>query len=188
MTSDELKQVNEEFKKANFGYLNQLIQLEEKIIGDTQGIIMGLKVPRLGLTITDKINELFSNFEVSNEPLRSQVIVVLTLKYLMIAYQNYVFKVDSYMRSFISAKEANDKDRGFDILRKRADFELLWDRFDSDLRNLDFRKDLELMVSSVKPLPCNAPKETILKLCTEELNNINYSHKNVMENNTQRFM
>ena len=141
MTADELRKRNFDFIKKNNEFIGNMMKIEDAIIEGAEDIFPGIKIPKVAYTMADKVNELFTTMESTEEPLDQKVVIITEIQYFLITCQIFMQKVDNYIKKYIVAKE---KKYALEAERKRIE-----ENHDNSLSSEEIKMRLEVIESEL---------------------------------------
>ena len=165
---------NEEFKNKNNEFIMAMMQIEDKIKADVNGIVGDFKLPNIMYTIAEKINEILNTMEKSHEALNQQVTVVIETQYLLNICNAYMKNLDSFVKRFVAAVENNDQKTINELAKSKDNFREFWNKIDDEIRQMNLQDILNKIIETKMPLPQNIKPELAIKICNEEFRNANY--------------
>lgn len=182
---------NEEFKNKNNELLAQITSKEMNLAESIKAIIPDVKVPVFSVTFSSKINELLNLFDKQGCALERQLTVILTSQFLFSRYVTYLQSVNVYMMEILNSLKAGNENALRDLLSKKDEEETLWENFNDEILNYDFRNDLGTLLDSGISIPANKSKDEAYNICMSELNSIGYVPKRqseVKEQNSPKYL
>ena len=168
---------NDEFRIKNGELAGEMSKAETAIFDSIRSMFEGINLPQPSQAFSTKLDELFETFEHDEEPLDQHLTIILATQYMLGHCQNTVGHVQGYVDKILQAARIGDNDTVRTLLELGSDVEAHWAEMDQELLNLDFRKDLDKIVDSVRPLPKNISRETALRICDYELDVAKYEPK-----------
>ena len=171
---------NEEFKRKNKEYLDQIVQKEDQLYDCIDEIMSGVDIPLPSVTVSNKILDLLETFENDGHPLDQHLTVILESQYLFYKYTQIAQEIQTYFNNLIVARLKGENEKVKELLEKSIEVQEKWAEMDSELENFDFKNNLADVVNTMA-LPDGLTEEIAYQICSSELKYANYTPKQPSE-------
>ena len=167
---------NEEYKAKNYEFVAQMYNIEKSIIQDINSMIGETTLPHPTVTFQTKLDEIFETFENDDKPLDQHLTAIVLTQYFLGQCMASMQSVDGYMKNVMMAHEQGPE--AFrEALAMKPDMETMWAEKENEILNTDLQNDLAKMIDTFPQLPGGLSKEMACKICTSELQKVNYQPK-----------
>lgn len=165
---------NKEFKEKNYEFVAQMYNFESAIFQDIKSMFGDISLPNPTDTFKTKLDEIFVAFEDDDKPLDQHLTVIISSQFFLNQCASMIQNIDKYVKSIISTNEKEKMKELFDML---PNMESQWKEKETDTLNIDLQTNLAEMINSMPQLPGGLSKEMAHKICTSELQKVNYQPK-----------